>query len=189
MARTKDQDKEKAIIEAAIAVFAERGFWNTPTALISKTAGVADGTLFTYFKTKDDLINEVYLELKREMAGEIIGGLAAYSAIRDKMRFIWDRYIDWALAHPDRFKVLHQIEESFQLSESAAAQGMDMFAEVHQMAAESVARGEIRDYPPEYLGALIDSQSAMTIRFITLNGEALDYKTMGFDILWNGVTR
>jgi len=56
MAREKAADKEKAILEAAVAVFAERGFWNTPTSLISKTAGVADGTLFTYFATKDDLI-------------------------------------------------------------------------------------------------------------------------------------
>ena len=37
--------------QAAVEVFSERGFWNTPTSLVSKTAGVADGTLFTYFNT------------------------------------------------------------------------------------------------------------------------------------------
>src|ERR1041385_7985019 len=114
MAREKVQDKYKAIMEAAISVFAARGFWNTPTSLISKTAGVADGTLFTYFKTKDDLINQVYLEIKKELAEELLGGLSAYETVQDKMRHIWNRYIEWGVRYPDKFSVVRQIGESFE---------------------------------------------------------------------------
>src|SRR5690349_11466175 len=101
MAKQKIEDKQKAILEAAVSVFAARGFWDTPTSLISKTAGVADGTLFTYFKTKDDLIQEIYLDIKRELAGEIMDGLSAYDSVKDKMRHIWNCYIDWGLRNPD----------------------------------------------------------------------------------------
>jgi uncharacterized alpha-E superfamily protein len=41
-------------------LFAERGIGHTPTSAISAAAGIAEGTLFTYFKTKDELINELY---------------------------------------------------------------------------------------------------------------------------------
>src|SRR5436190_4741528 len=97
MGAQKVADKQKAIVEAAVMVFSSRGFWNTPTSLISKTAGVADGTLFNYFETKDDLITEVYLEIKRELADQLLNGLPATSSLRDKMHHIWNRYIEWGV--------------------------------------------------------------------------------------------
>src|SRR5215475_6020168 len=103
MARAKVQDKYRAILDAAISVFAEQGFWDTPTSLISKTAGVADGTLFNYFKTKDDLIHEVYLELKRELSGYLLDGLGNYDTLHDKMRHIWNHYVEWGVQNPDKF--------------------------------------------------------------------------------------
>ncbi len=51
MARPKSEDKRNAILDAATRVFAERGLTAAPTSEISRRAGVADGTLFTYFKT------------------------------------------------------------------------------------------------------------------------------------------
>ena len=58
------KDKRTAIIEAALKLFTERGFHGTSTAEISKEAGVATGTLFNYFPTKEDLINSLYFEVK-----------------------------------------------------------------------------------------------------------------------------
>src|SRR5258708_3848916 len=187
MARQKIEDKQKAILDAAIAVFSERGFWNTPTSLISKTAGVADGTLFNYFETKDALINEVYLEIKRELAAELFPGLSAYETLQDKMRHIWNHYVDWGVRNPDKFKVLHQISESFELDAEVLSRTTEPFAEIDQMARESIAKGEFRDYPMEYLTAMIDSQAVMTIRFITTSHQTAnpqttaDYRKIGFD--------
>jgi AcrR family transcriptional regulator len=59
VARPKSDDKRNAILYAATRVFAERGLTAAPTSEISKQAGVAEGTLLTYFKTKDDLMNAV----------------------------------------------------------------------------------------------------------------------------------
>jgi AcrR family transcriptional regulator len=57
VARPKSEDKRNAILDTATLLFAGRGLTAAPTSEISKQAGVAEGTLFTYFKTKDDLIN------------------------------------------------------------------------------------------------------------------------------------
>jgi len=190
MAGPKIADKQKAIVEAAVTVFSSRGFWNTPTSLVSKTAGVADGTLFNYFETKDDLINEVYLDIKRELAVSLLDGLSAEASIKDKMRHIWNRYIEWGVQHPEKFKVLRQIGESFELDETVRAQGKEPFIELERIAHESIEKGELRDYPVEYLGALIENQATMTIQFIAMSDDSpVDYTTIGFDILWNGVTR
>lgn len=190
MAREKVADKEKAIIEAAIAVFAERGFWNTPTSLISKTAGVADGTLFTYFATKDDLIHAVYLAVKGELADEIMAGFDTLPTLYEKMRHIWSRFIEWGVAHPQRFRVIQQIKSNYTISPDVAAQGLEPFAAIDQVAQESIASGLVHDYPVAYLAALMDSQSSMTVEFITARPESIHYYIdIGFEILWKGVTR
>ncbi len=54
----RDEKKEKtkqAILAAALKLFAEKGFYNTSTRAISRKAGIAEGTLFNYFETKEDL--------------------------------------------------------------------------------------------------------------------------------------
>ena len=68
MARPKSEDKRNGILDAATHVFAERGLTAAPTSEISEQAGVAEGTLFTYFNTKDGLINALCREIKLELA-------------------------------------------------------------------------------------------------------------------------
>ncbi len=189
MADQKVMDKQKAILESAIAVFSARGFWNTPTSLISKTAGVADGTLFNYFATKDDLINEVYLEIKKELAAHLLAGLPTTLSLKDKMRHIWSQYIKWGIQYPEKFKVLRQIGESYELDEAVKEQANEPFVEFERIARESVAKGEIRDYPVEYLASLLESQAFITIQFMTRSeAREVDFIEIGFDILWNGVS-
>ena len=56
------KDKKTVIMEASLKLFTERGFYGTSTAQISKEAGVATGTLFNYFPTKEDLLNSLILK-------------------------------------------------------------------------------------------------------------------------------
>ena len=75
MARSKSDDKREAILSAAISAFADGGL-SAPTSAISKAAGVAEGTLFTYFPTKDDLLNALYRQIKLELAEVLMSGFA-----------------------------------------------------------------------------------------------------------------
>ncbi|MDW7541655.1 helix-turn-helix domain-containing protein, partial [Klebsiella pneumoniae] len=58
MARPKSEDKKQALLEAATAAFAQSGI-AASTSAIARSAGVAEGTLFRYFATKDELLNEL----------------------------------------------------------------------------------------------------------------------------------
>lgn len=56
----RNSDKYLLILEAAIVVFAEQGFFQSTVAQIAKQAGVADGTIYLYFKNKDDILIQFY---------------------------------------------------------------------------------------------------------------------------------
>ena len=190
MARKRVADKQQAIIDAAVEVFAARGFWDTPTSLISRTAGVADGTLFNYFKTKDELISEVYLAIKHELADRLMEEMAAQQGFRDKLHHLWNEYVAWAVANPAKFDVLQQIGTSYELSEEVRAAGMEPFADLQAMASQSIKLGELKEYPVEYLGVVLEGLIVATIRHIALHPEGqAAYKRIGFEILWNGVAR
>jgi len=59
---TKAEDKHKKILKAAIKVFAHNGFYSSKVSEIAKVAGVADGTIYLYFKSKDDILISLFEE-------------------------------------------------------------------------------------------------------------------------------
>ena len=95
MARPKSEDKRNAILEAATRLFAERGLSAAPTSEISNWAGVAEGTLFTYFRTKDDLINALYRDIKLELADAMMSDFPRKKNVRTRLQHVWDRYVKW----------------------------------------------------------------------------------------------
>jgi len=55
MVRSKGQDRKEEILEAGLEVFAERGYYNTTTALIAEKAGISQPYVFRFFPTKEEL--------------------------------------------------------------------------------------------------------------------------------------
>ncbi len=54
--RGPGSEKYQRILDAAVEVIAERGYFSSPVSAIAKRAGVADGTIYLYFKSKDDVL-------------------------------------------------------------------------------------------------------------------------------------
>ncbi len=69
----KDENKHKTILQAAVKVFSEKGFYNSRVSEIAKEANVADGTIYLYFKNKDDLL----ISLFEEEFGKIVEDMRA----------------------------------------------------------------------------------------------------------------
>lgn len=190
MARPKSEDKDNAILEAATAVFAERGFWSTPTSAISKAAGIAEGTLFTYYRTKDDLLNKLYRTLKEELAGALLAGIPPKAGLETAVRRVWENYFRWALANPDKYKVACQLRVSDRLTEESKAAGARHFAALETMLEEEIRRKRFRDLPFEFLAALMGGLMDATIAHAAGHPRAKrEICAQGFEVLWRGLGR
>src|SRR5258705_12382089 len=150
MARPKSEDKRNAILDAAARLFAERGLTAAPTSEISKQAGVAEGTLFTYFETKDDLINALYREIKLELADAMMSDFPRKKNVRSKLQHVWDRYVNWGIAHPKQRKALAQLQGSEALTKESRKAGGARFAESQPIIRDGLdGRGFRQDLPAE----------------------------------------
>jgi TetR/AcrR family fatty acid metabolism transcriptional regulator len=69
-ARAVVADKREAILRAAIKVFARRGYFNSKVADIAKEAGIADGTVYLYFKSKDEILHSIFDRAMEEFIAE-----------------------------------------------------------------------------------------------------------------------
>ncbi len=189
MARLKSDDKREAILDAAITVFAERGI-SAPTSSISKAAGVAEGTLFTYFPTKDDLLNALYRQMKLELAQILMSGFGRKDDAHGKFKHIFDTFVTWGVANPQRQRVLAQIAVSGKLTAETKAIGAAPFLELEAMGREAVEQRVIRDVPLNFMLAMMEAIMQATIGLIAANpAEAARYRDLGFDALWHGLAK
>lgn len=187
MARPKSDTKRKAILEAAMELFADRGIGHTPTSAISSSAGIAEGTLFTYFKSKDELINELFRELRKEMDRELLNYPFTADA-RSRLRFVWDRYLNLALKFPKRLQVLRQLRASGRLLKDAESPNMTIMELLHTTR-EAAEMGGIRKVSAEFLVLMFRAQAEATVEFIGAHPDsAAESRELGFVLVWRGLT-
>jgi AcrR family transcriptional regulator len=108
MARPKSEEKKTQLLRAAAEAVAEHGV-GAPTALIAKLAGVAEGTLFRYFATKEELLNALYLHVWSDLCAAVGKSLVSSESLQRRSFAFWNAYIDWGLAHPAYQRARHQL--------------------------------------------------------------------------------
>src|SRR5260370_109570 len=191
MVRPKSEDKRNAILGAATRLFAERGLTAAPTSQISKQAGVAEGTLFTYFNTKDDLINALYREIKLQLADAIMSDFPRKNNVRTRLRHVWDRYVNWGIANPKQRKVLAQLQVSEVLTKESRDAGGAPFVEFQIMIRDAIEQRVFpNDLPVELisksLAALVEVTIDLTVAKLS---KANKYRDRGFQVFWAGITK
>lgn len=157
--------KRDQIFSAALTLFIENGFDKTPTSAISKAAGVATGTLFHHFKTKEDLINDLYLEIKFAMLEHLATKMAlasnltgnAETGLRAQIKALWFNMIEWVLQHPEEYRFLAQFGESALIASNTHEKVEQAFADYQALFTQGIEEGLLYDLPMDLLLSLTTS--------------------------------
>lgn len=133
-------DKREAILRSAIKVFAGKGFFNSKVADIAAAAGIADGTVYLYFKSKDDILHSIF---DRAMADFIAEGRKELEAIGDpkqKLARIAELHLERLGADRD-MAIVFQIElrGSTKFMQEFSAAG---FAEYLDIIKQTISEGQ-----------------------------------------------
>jgi len=188
MARPKSQEKRDAILAAAIELIAEQGL-SVPTSKIAQAAGVAEGTLFTYFETKESLLNELYLTLKRGVREELMREYPFQASLVERARHFWNTYVAFGVNHPDKYKVAILLRFSDHVNEQVKRLGEEGYEVQRAMVLECLSSGVLKDQPPEFGAAVLISLMNMTVELILQHPtEAERFRNAGFTAFWHAVT-
>jgi len=102
-------DKRKAILRAATEVFARNGYFNSKVADIARAAGVADGTVYLYFKSKEEILHSIFDRSVESAIKEVRRQLKTISDPREKLRRIAHLHLERLGADRD-LAVVFQVE-------------------------------------------------------------------------------
>lgn len=161
---------------------------SAPTAGIAKEAGVANGSFFTYFSTKADLFNELYLELKAEMGSAAMKALPAKAEPRKQLFHIWQHWMDWAVSYPDKRRALAQLSVSDEITPQTRAAGHKAMAGIAELLQNIHAKGSMRKAPMAFIVAIMNAIAEATIDTMTQDpSNAGTHSKTGFEALWRSI--
>jgi TetR/AcrR family fatty acid metabolism transcriptional regulator len=146
MARPKTEDKRKRILQAAVKVFARKGYFAARVSEIARKAGVADGTIYLYFKSKEDILVRLFDEVMAEQAEAVGKAVSALPTAPERLRAIAERHLR-ALGGNRDLAVVFQVElrQSTQFMERFTASWLgDYLALITQVIEQGQREGVLR---------------------------------------------
>lgn len=186
MARMKSEDRRQAILSAAATLIASEGL-GAATASIAKAAGVPSGSVFTYFETKNELVNQLYRELKLELVAEVLAQLPKKDA-KKQLHHIWTRWTDWGVAFPEKRRVLAQLTVSDEISAASREHALKAAAPTLGVIDQVRQQGVLKSRSLAFVGAIVEAMATTTMDFMIREPkQAAHYREAGFETLWKAI--
>ena len=185
-------DKQEKILEAALKLIVEYGFHGTPTSKIAQDAGVANGTLFHYYKTKDELIIALYEHIKRQISACVDINDASIADPKERYRKNYLSALNWSLENTLAFRFLQQFMSSPYLMLLAPEDIQKESKSAHDSFRQGIKEKILKPMPVELLNSLLTSHLNGVGQYI-LNAKlsaAQKKKIMNdsFEMLWDMIT-
>ena len=185
-------DKKKEILKTALKLFVEFGFHATPTSKIAKEAGVANGTLFHYYKTKDELIVELYIKTKTRLTEYIYSNINNKEPLEIIFKTIYINTIEWAQQNKSEFYFIHQFSSSPFYSLISAQEVNKQAKPNLDFLQEGIKIGKLKQLPAKLLYALINSHILGIIQYLSLEEFTTQKQDKiineSFQLLWDMIT-
>jgi len=176
--RPAQGDKQRRILDAALALFAERGFHGTAVPLVAEAAGVATGTIYHYFANKEALVNAVFRDAKARLRVAVYADLDSTQEPEALFREVWRRLATFARADPVRFRFLELQDHVPYLDAESREFELNVLVPLWLAGRSIASRGGARDMPVEALmalvwGALVGLIKAERLGYIQLDDDTL----------------
>jgi AcrR family transcriptional regulator len=190
MARGLASEKRESFLNAALKLFVTLGIQNTSTAVIAKEAGTAAGTLFLYFPTKQDLINELVLQISRDQSEYMKTLLDQSLPIRDAFFSIWQGCILWFMENKESYEFIRNVRETGMLNEAIVQESGKSFIYFYAAIQKGLDEGALKPFPIEVIGAFLYQDIIAVMNLIQMKSETKKREEIiqaGFDIFWDGI--
>jgi AcrR family transcriptional regulator len=143
------------ILDAALGLFAERGFHGTAIPDIASAAGVAAGTIYRHFAGKEALVNVLYRRCKQQLVDEVLTGLPAPVGEREQFHDLWWRLVAYARSQPIAFAFLELHHHGDYLDEDSRALEIRALLPIATFLAAASTAGAVRAIAPQALMATV----------------------------------
>ncbi len=148
MSKPHAKPKRDAILDAALALFVERGFHGTTVPAVTERARVGAGTIYRYFASKEALVNTLFQKWKGEISSHVLVEFPVDADARTQFRALWTRMASFVADNPDAFAFLELHHHGSYLDETSRRIENDLIDFATAFVAKAQQNNELREGPP-----------------------------------------
>jgi AcrR family transcriptional regulator len=184
------KEKEQKILDASLNLFVDKGFHGTSTAKIAENAGVATGTLFHYFKTKEELINCLYLSTKESMLNEINDNYDNKKDIKENLKNLWLKSVKFCTKNPQKFQFILIFQYSPYITSLTKKQIETQTECMIETYIKGIEKHEIKEISFEFAMDYFWGNITSTVNYFRKHPEELNENTLDqvFELFWDGIS-
>ena len=189
--RVKDENKRQAIRDATVLEVVKGGLSSASIAKIANRAGLSQGTIYLYFPSKERLLQDVYLEIKRDIHARMMSANDASVGSAEHIKSLWFLLLEYAVEHPNDF-AFSELLSAAQLLEDAQISELEvMSTDIRVSIDMAVADGTLIDAPVQSIMSVLTSPAIQAARSVALQGKPLDKAKIErtFDLIWRGIAK
>jgi AcrR family transcriptional regulator len=158
------KDKKEAVLNAAMSLIAEQGFHAAPMSLIASRAGVAAGTIYHYFASKEDMIIALYARSKERMGAALLSESDPNSPYKQRFNSFWLNLFVFFTEHPADFMFLQQYSNSPFIAQHTREENEVFYQPVIVFLEEGIRMGVLRPMHIQLLVALVYGTVVATVQ-------------------------
>ena len=142
--RTKDLNKKDRIFKAALVLTKKVGIAGITMSKIAKEAQIATGTLYIYFKTKEELIHQLYVKLETESAHRFLQNYDDSLSFKKGIKTIWLNYLKHRIEYFEESIFIEQYYHSPYITQQQKEMAEDMKQPVYRLLETGKKNNEIK---------------------------------------------
>lgn len=151
----KRSEKRSRILSTSLNLFVENGFHATPISLIADTARIGTGTIYRYFSSKDELINELYRKVKAELAESMFSDFSDKISVKENFFRLWESLADFFLNSTAEAMFLDLCTNTPVISTDSKNEVDRLFLPLRSFVKIAMKNGDIAEVQPEIIWAFI----------------------------------
>ena len=185
------KEKEQKILDTSLKLFVEKGFHGTSTAEIAKTAGVATGTLFHYFKTKEELIDRLYIYTKESILEEVQEDYDENKPFKENVKSLWLKFVCLGIKEPYKFNFIMTFHCCPYITSFTKGRIEEKFVDLLEVYKKGFEEGKIKEMYDELLMDYFWGNILNTIMHFEKNPEKMNKENvdLSFELFWDGISR
>lgn len=140
-------DKRTLILESTLDCISEHGFHGTPISMIAEKAGIGAGTIYRYFENKEELINDLFKEIKRRIMRAMLSDYDESESFKNRFKHLWMNLINYFMAHPKAFQFIEQHRYASYMSKLTREESFMIMSPVMMFFIEAKNAKAMKDLP------------------------------------------
>lgn len=182
-------NRKELIFTTARKVIVQNGLFDASIGKIAKEANIPVGSLYTYYKSKEELVNDIFIATKQEMGQYIFQPISKDITEKEELKIYWERAVEFGLTNQEKFLFAEQFANSPLIKKTNKEEVKQNFVKVFALLESGISKGSLKAIDLFVLHNIIYTNIVGTIKYFSQHETKITKKLKDqlFECCWDSI--